>query len=126
MRKFALKKIEAVVGKQEFFELIIDGVSQLDNFYEDLQDRYKTEYDTILTYMDYVAKCQTNPPPTKFKDITPKKEKVKEYEFKSKHLRVYGIAKENGKIIILMGFKTTQDRDIKKFRNLKREYLESK
>lgn len=78
----------------------------------------------MLTYVEYVANGNSLPD-TKFRDITPSGEKVKECEFKSKHLRVYAIKKENGKIIMLGGLKTTQKEDFKRFRSLKTQYLNS-
>lgn len=78
----------------------------------------------MLTYVEYAA--NGNPlPNTKFRDVTPKGGIVKEYEFKSKHLRLYAIKKDNGKIIVLGGLKTTQDADFKRFRSLKSQYLNS-
>lgn len=125
MAKFALSKIESVKGKQTFEQLVIDDVKQLDMFENDLSDTtYKGEFATILAYMEYVADNKY-PPETKFKDITPKKQLVKEYEFKSKHLRVYAIQKAGGKIVILGGFKNQQKSDIPSFRSLKKLYLES-
>ena len=58
-------------------------------------------------------------------EIKLKQNQVKEYEFKSKHLRVYAIQQINGKIIVLGGFKNNQKEDINKFRSLKKQYLDS-
>ena len=41
----------------------------------------------MLTYIEYIVNNKTVPK-NKFKDITPQKELIKEYEFKSKHLRI--------------------------------------
>ena len=76
----------------------------------------------IYFYMEEVAKNMSLPD-TKFKDVTPRKEKVKEYEFKDGDLRVYGISKTGGKIIILGGYKNRQEKDFKRFRSLKEQYL---
>lgn len=125
MAIFELRKIEAVQGKQEFDELVIDGVGQLEIFEEILrndQARYVSELRTLISYMQYVADGKSLAQ-NKFKDVTPNGEQVKEYEFKSKHLRVYAIKKRNGKIIVLAGFKTTQKADFKRFRSLKEQYL---
>lgn len=125
MSKFALRNIEAINGKQTFNQLEVNNQKQLDDFETELSDTtYISEYKTLLTYMEFVANNKTLPN-TKFKDITPKKEKVKEYEFKSKHLRIYAIQQTNGKIIVLCGFKNNQKEDINKFRSLKKQYLES-
>lgn len=121
MSKFALHKIDVIKGKQNFCQLVIDGVKQLDRFEAELEKSttYFSEYKTILTYMEYIAENRTLPA-TKFKDITPKKEVIREYEFKSKHLRIYAIQKKGGKIIVLCGFKKNQKNDIKRFRSLKK------
>lgn len=78
MPKFVIHEIEAIKGKQEFFEVEINGIKQLGAFESELKDTtYISELRTILTYMEYVANNRTLPH-TKFKDITPAKEKVKE------------------------------------------------
>lgn len=123
MSKFALHNIEAINGKQLFFQLEINGTKQLDAFEEQLiGTRYFSEFKTALALMDFVANNKTLPD-TKFKDITPKKEIVKEYEFKTKHLRIYAIHKPGGKIIVLGGFKNNQKSDIKLFRSIKKQFL---
>ncbi len=45
------------------------------------------------------------------------------YEFRSKHLRVYVLLLENGKIVILGGYKVTQKKDIVKFKAIVKEYI---
>jgi hypothetical protein len=127
MAKFDLRKVEAVRAKQELDELVIDGVGQLEAFERmvfDTHSTYKTEYEALINYVQYVADGNSLRD-TKFRDVTPKGELVKEYEFKSKHLRLYAIKKLNGKIVILGGLKTTQQKDFKRFRSLKDQYLNS-
>jgi len=126
MSKFALEKIKAIEGAQTFDKLLIDNECQFDNFEEGLKnnDKLLTELGKIYGYMEDVANGRSLPV-NKFKDITPTKELVKEYEFKSKNLRVYAIKKENGKIIILGGYKNKQKKDIRKFRSIKRRFLEA-
>jgi hypothetical protein len=77
-----------------------------------------------MAYMDKVANLHSLPA-TKFKDITPKAELLKEYEFKSKHLRVYAVQKPGGKVVVLGGFKTSQEADIAAMRRLKKEIADS-
>lgn len=68
--------------------------------------------------MNLIAELKTLPK-TKFRDITPANESVKEYEFKSAHLRVYVFHIEHtGKIVAYGGFKNAQKKDIVKFRSL--------
>lgn len=125
MSKFALEKIESVKGKQVFYDLTIDGVGQFSSFSNEVEEIYKSELLTINARMDLVSNLQRLPK-EKFRDITPKKESVKEYEFKTKHLRVYAIHIENtGKVIVLGGFKNSQKKDIPSFRSLKSQFLKS-
>lgn len=125
MTKFALEKIELVKGKQIFYDLIIDGAGQFSSFSKEVETAYKSELLTIIARMDLVSNLQRLPK-EKFRNITPKKESVKEYEFKTKHLRVYAIHLENtGKVILLAGYKNSQKRDIPSFRNLKNQFLKS-
>lgn len=63
---------------------------------------------------------------SKLRDITPEKESIKEYEFKTKNLRVYAIKTKDGKVIVLGGYKNRQKKDLKKFRSLKKRYLDHK
>ncbi|WP_353076689.1 hypothetical protein [Flavobacterium sp.] len=123
MSKFALHKIETIKGKQVFSQLEINGVKQLDAFEKDLVGTtYESEFKQLLTLMEYVANNKTLPD-TKFRDITPQKEKVREYEFKSKHLRIYSIQQFGGKIIVVGGYKKDQKKDIKSFRSIKKQFL---
>ena len=125
MTTFVLRKLDAVVGRQQFFELVA-GNSQFDSFCEEIRERkqYYSELLKIFTLMDLVSQLKMLPK-TKFRDITPKNETVKEYEFKSKHLRIYAIQKTNGKIVILGGYKNNQNKDFLRFRSLKKQLLAS-
>ncbi len=127
MATFVLKKLEAVVGKQQFFELIIDGNSQFDEYCKTIinHKQYYSELLKIFTLTNLVSQLKMLPQ-TKFKDITPDKETIKEYEFKSKHLRVYAFhIEKTGKIVAYGGFKNTQKEDISKFRSYKNRFLKS-
>jgi len=122
MSKFALQNIDAVEGNQTFEKLLVDGVAPFDLFEKNLETKDRRSLEKIYFYMNEVASNRTLPN-TKFKDVTPKKEKVKEYEFKDGDLRVYGISKYGGKIIILGGYKNQQKKDYRTFRSLKEQYL---
>lgn len=123
MPKFALKKIKAIKGKQSFYDLKINDVGQFESFSNELGEQYKNELLTLNARMDLVANLNRLPK-EKFRDITPKKESVKEYEFKTKHLRLYAIhIEKTGKIIVLCGYKNTQKSDITSFRSLKSQFL---
>lgn len=128
MPTFVLRKLESVVGRQPFYELQVDGVSNYEAFMEVVgtNAQYLAEVRSILTYMNLVAQLQVFLPKAKFREITPAKDSVKEYEFKSDHLRVYAFHLETkGKIVAYWGFKNTQEKDIRRFRTLKRQFLEN-
>lgn len=125
MHTFTVRKIEAVEGVQQFLQLEINGRGQLDVFEESLRgSTYEREFAVMLTYMEYVAN-NGSLPQTRFRDITPAKDPVKEYEFKSKHLRIYACRYPGGKLIILGGKKSDQKKDITRFRSLKKQYLQT-
>ncbi len=124
MPTFGVSTIEAIKGRQVFLELVINGVGQLQSFENELQDVYKAELRSILTRMNYVADM-VSLPKEKFREITPKGERVNEFEFKTKNLRVYCIKIPNGKLVVLCGFKNSQKADISSFRGLKKQYLKT-
>ena len=125
MSKFALEKIKAIKGKQTFYDLKVNEVGQFESFSNELEEEYKSELVTLNARMDLVANLNRLPK-EKFRDITPKKQTVKEYEFKTKHLRLYVIhIEKTGKVIVLGGYKNTQKSDISSFRSLKSQFLKS-
>ena len=124
MDKYSLIKIDAVKGKCKFYKLMQEGFCWFDDFEINLERQYHSEIATIYKYMDKVAMNETLPK-TKFKKINKGEKDLAEYEFKTKHLRVYCIhSPETGKIIILGGYKNTQSKDITRFKNIKENYLE--
>lgn len=143
MPKFDLKKITAIKGKQNFYQLTIDdspnynGIETaeernekktgvLDLYESELEKIYIKDLNMIYTYMDRVA---NNLPVSgkKYHELTdrPKNDIIKEYEFKHGDLRVYAIKHKIGKIFVLGGYKNNQVQDIKKVRSLKNQYLQS-
>lgn len=129
MPNFVLRKIEAIKGKQEFDKLIVDDRCPFDVFEAGLEEQYKPEMVSIYLYMQEVADLKPLPKEKfHFYDKNKKqkrKDGVREFEFKSKHLRVYGITKPNGKIIITGGTKARQEKEQSEFRKLKDQYLSS-
>lgn len=143
MSKFVIKNIKSVCGKQVFKQLVIvennvdikklqqdidenksDVTGVFDDYENSLEDIYKSSLNGIITIMNLVADLQSVPV-QKLRDVTPKKELVKEFEFKYGDLRVYAIKIPNGKLILLGGYKNNQKPDFAKFRSLKGQYLES-
>lgn len=122
MPTFAVQRIDTINGKQVFNKLIIDGISPLDEFEESLEELHKAEMASIYFYMEEVANLRSLPK-KKFRELKGAKGNTKEYEFKSEHLRVYAIKQPNCKLIVMCGYKNTQDEDIIKFRSLKNRYI---
>ena len=88
------------------------------------KEKYKPEKNTMFTYMDWVANLRSAPK-AKFKELKGYEDGVKEYEFRSKHLRIYVFDHPNSKIVVLGGHKNDQGADIGRFRSLKRQFIES-
>ena len=129
MPTFALEHVKEIKGKINFFLLKIDGKSQFLEFEEQLkaEGNLAGELTTIQVRMQEMAEMRNPMPKTKCRDLTPKGDSVKEYELKTKHLRVYLIHEEHkGRIIVLAGKKSTQPKDIKRFRKIKEAYLKDK
>lgn len=124
MRTFATETIKAIQGKQTFEKLTIDGVCLLDEFEAEIKSnpQFQSEYKTILAYMNFAAEGTTLPQ-KKFREIKGGNIKTKRYEFKSKHLRIYAFHNPNGKIVVLGGYKPTQDKDIKQLNAIVKEYI---
>ena len=130
MPNYKLKEIEAVQGIQKFYKLEIDGVCEFDKFWEEMEEegKYSSELDTMLALMDYIAKGNSLPK-EKFRELKgrPSSDLIKEYEIKTKHLRVYMFHDSGtGKIIVCGGKKGKQEKDIKKLRKTKNKYLDQK
>jgi putative component of toxin-antitoxin plasmid stabilization module len=97
----------------------------VDPFSKEASVQYESELLTLNARMDLVANLERLPK-QKFRDLTPAKEQVKEYEFKTKHLRLYVIhIEKTGKVVVLGGYKNTQKKDIRGFRSLKKQYLKT-
>jgi len=124
MHTFALQKISVIKGIQRFEQLMVDGIGQLDEFEKDVMGTtYSGELKKLFTYMEYLSNNNTLPEKI-FRELKPSKN-PKEYEFKSKHLRIYVTQQFSGKIVVIGGYKNSQKQDIKKFRSLKKQYLDS-
>lgn len=126
MRKFALASMEQVKGKISFKKLVIDGRCPFDDFCDQIEREGNLRKQLVGIYSTLNQVANLNRLPSeKFRDITPKKESVKEYEIKKGDLRVYFI-KEGDHIVMIAGKKSTQDEDIAYFRSVKKRYLDSK
>lgn len=131
MSIFVLKPIKfPSETKQSFYELVVNPVGdlkdkgQLTEFEKELELRYVSELTKIYAYMEFDANGN-HPPTNKLKELSGVTDGVKEYEYRSKHLRIYCIKSPNGKTVILGGLKSNQTRDLRAFRALKNQYLNS-
>lgn len=124
MAEYTLKRMDFIRGKQVFDKLVVDGVAPFDEFISQLEERYRPEVRTLYKYMEIVANLRPLPE-SKFHPYSDGKDGVREFEFKTKHLRVYVIEEVGGKIVILGGKKANQNKDQVKFRRLKKGYIDS-
>ena len=128
MESFTLKQIDEIEGKQKIYKLEIDEKCLFDDFEDEIEKRgqYLDELTTIYAHIEDFANNKTLPQ-TKFRILNKgvKNDKIKEYEFKSKHLRIYGIKAPSGQIIIMGGYKKTQKKDINRLKNIKATYIKT-
>jgi len=125
MNKFALKYIDEIVGRIKIFKLLVNNSCEYDEFERQIETEssYRSELITIQARLQDVADGKLLPK-EKFRNITPKKDLIKEYEIKTRHLRVYLFHEEKtGRVIVCGGKKITQQKDINHFRRIKKEYL---
>lgn len=123
MPNFALKEIEGLDTKEMMYQLIIDGIPQLDKYEENLQASYQSQFRSLMSLMEESGNFKLLPK-NKFR-VLDSTDGVKEFEYKTKDLRVYAIKTDDGRIIVLAGFKNRQDKEMRKFRQIKAQYLES-
>jgi hypothetical protein len=127
MTVFELEHIDEINGIIHFYKLKKNGNCFFDNFEYIINNEgtYMPELDRIQSIMQQVSDLKY-PPSNKFKNITRKKDKIKSYEIRTRNLRVYLFKDTIGNIIVTGGKKTSQESDIRYFRNLMIEYLENK
>lgn len=128
MPRFALKKIEQVKGRINFYKLEVDGRSEFNEFCEALENANERKVlNTIYATMDSVANLKYLPK-TKFRQLKGRKtsDKVKDYEIKKDTIRIYLFKDDKGNIVVFSGTKNDQKEDIAKMRRIKEEYIKSK
>lgn len=107
MSKFVTEKVDVIRASQNVEQLFIDGIGQLDSFEERLKGTVNIkEYPQLLKYVEHFANGHSVGPKVKYlKDFTLG---VKEFEFITKHLRLYVIQQPGKKLIIFGGIKQKQ------------------
>ncbi|CAN5597364.1 hypothetical protein BH10BAC5_BH10BAC5_21290 [soil metagenome] len=126
MPQFRLQLLE-IEGVIDIFMLSEDNNCYFEDFCIKIteESNFSNEIPRAYRYLEDHANLKSLNH-TQFKDITPKKESVKEYEIKTKNLRIYLIKyPKNGKCIIIGGKKNSQKKDISHFRSIKKRFLES-
>lgn len=123
MSKFALERFGIIKGHTPFFKLKVNGVCPFDEFWEEIvaQGNLSGQLKSALSIMERVAQNLPTSP-VKFKNITAKGDPVNEYEIKTKDLRIYLFRNHDGAIVVSGGKKSTQRKDINRFKNLTKEY----
>lgn len=124
MSSFALVEFTQVKGHIRFYKLEVNGICPLDEFWAEIraQSNLAKQLNKAIAIMELIA-LKHLLPEEKYKKISDSGEKVKEYEVKTKDLRIYLFRLPDGAIVVLGGKKSTQKRDINRFKNLKEEYL---
>lgn len=126
MRRFECKKVEIIKALEQVDQLFIDGMGQLDVFEASLKGTtFLCEFPTIIRYIEHFS--NGNSAGGRLKYLTNSDDNVTEYEFITKHLRIYAIQQPGRKIIICGGIKKKADSsdNIEKFRLVKKDFLNS-
>lgn len=127
MANFALREITTICGVYyKTYQLVVNGVGAYDEFLKEFNNpQYESE---IFRFIRLLESCNNGQrtPPSFYKDVTPKGERTKEYEYRTKNLRIYAIQGDDGRIIIIGGQKNNQEKDFRRFRSLKQQYLDTK
>lgn len=126
MLMFALEPIKEIKGRYSFFYLLKDGQNLFQEVYFQLEKEgsYQSELNTLQVRLQLFAEGMSMSM-AKCRRLIGNKDKFPEFEIKTKHLRLYFfIFPNNGNIVVHLGKKTDQQKDIKKFRSLKSQYLE--
>lgn len=124
MNIFALEKFGIIKGHIPFYKLKVNGICPIDEFWNEIerQGNLKKQLINAIAVMErYALGLPTSP--YKFKNITNVDDPVNEYEIKTKDLRVYFFKNREGAIVVSGGKKSTQRKDIGRFKSLTVEYL---
>ena len=135
MPKFALSKLDGLGNlpniRIPIYKLETNGYCEYDAWYAEIQRQgtYEEELDSIDTLM--LLHAQMHPlSPSKYKELTRNgSDPIKDYEFRTKNLRVYlfklpGGPGQEGKVVVIGGHndKKQQAQDIARMRIIKKEY----
>lgn len=126
---FALERINQVSIKKSVFQIVTNNKCPFKDFFEECKQNKQLENQLgqIQSILMSIGKDEENKiPPKKFKCLRKNgKDPHKDYEIKTKDLRVYlFIDSKYGKIVVLGGQKKTQKKDISRLRKIKKGYFD--
>lgn len=124
MSKFELRIVDDIKARELVEELVVDGVGVFELLENELiGTTYIKEIPSMKAYIQHLANGGNAG--KKLKIIKGGKSGLKEYEFISPHLRLYGVQYPGKKILIFAGIKKKSDSsdNISSFQNLLERYL---
>jgi hypothetical protein len=124
MRSFEIRDVGEIKAREPVEQLFIDGIGQIDAFEEELKGTtFLSELRQLLAYIEHFA--NGNSIGSKLVVLKNPIAGGMEYEFKSKHLRIYAVQRPGKKVVIYCGKKKKADSsdNIAEFRRLKQQYL---
>jgi len=126
MNRFALVEFGIIRGHIRFYKLKVNDTCLIDEFWTEIekQGNLKKQLNNALAIMERFAQGMSTSP-DKFKNITDAGDPVTEYEVKTRDLRIYLFRNSDGAIVVTGGKKSTQKKDITRFKNLTKEYFNS-
>ncbi len=129
MSKYEIKEVPEVSGINKIYKLIINGKCEFDNFIVQItaEGTYTAELDQVQAHLEDLGNNNLIPH-NKFKELhRDKGDRIKDFELRTNHLRVYLIREmQRDKLIILAGKKSSQKADLKRLRKIKKDYLINK
>jgi hypothetical protein len=125
MRNFTTKRVERIKADEVVDQLVINDKPVLDIFEEELKgSTFISEYNHIILFVEHVASGGAFG--KKCKVLKGKRKGLMEFEFISKHLRLYAIQQSNKKLLIYGSKKGKADSSdtIAEFRRICYDYLD--
>lgn len=125
MPRFATKTVREIKAKEEVEQLFVDEIGQLDRLENEIRGTtYVGEFASMLAKIQHFANGGN---PGSIVKYLKGHDGQTEYEFRSKHLRIFAIQLPSKKLIIHGGIKKKADSsdNISIFRSLKKQYINS-
>lgn len=125
MTKFVTKIYSLIKAREAVEQLFINDNGVLDTFEKSLTGTtYLGEFKGIIKFIEHFANGGSVGKKVKY--LRGVKDGITEYEFISKHIRIYAIQQPGKKIVVFCGMKRKADSsdNIAVFRSIKKEYSE--